>query len=183
MGFDIQDGVLLKYYEDDKKEVIIPYGVIKIASKAFKQSSITKVYVPDSVKYIERKAFINCNNLKKISVPFEVSGIVTHCGGGFVDIIKRDKKNSAQPESKDTDYKKLFLELAYMKEPHEKENVLDMIFDDDVKIPFAVHLFVCYESPKARQYITENSNQVMHYLIDKGDLDSLDTVLQMIKSK
>lgn len=84
---------------------------------------------------------------------------------------------------KATDYKKLFLEIAYMEEPYEKENVLDMIFDDDVKIPFAVHLFVCYESPKARQYIIENSNQVMHYLVDKGDMDSLDTVLKMIKNK
>lgn len=83
----------------------------------------------------------------------------------------------------ETDYKQLFLEIAYMTEPAEKENILDRIFDEDVKIPFAVHLFICYESQKAKQYITENSNQVMHYLVNKGDMNSLDTVLQMIKNK
>lgn len=83
-------------------------------------------------------------------------------------------------------YKQLFFdriyaqELSYAQKLSEGEAVFEKI-PDDIKIPFAVFLMTRYDSRKAKEYIKENSQKALHYLIDKNDWDSVSEVLEMIK--
>lgn len=210
-GFVIDKGMLLRY-EGNEEEIRIPENIHTIAKRAFEgNKDIISVEIGANVAEIRNYAFANCRNLKNVYMDKIITYIAENAFAGCNDlqiITKYGKKSwdefyseyyekdydyeyeedynneeEIQESVTTTDYKQLFLELAYIREPYEKENVLDRIFNDDVKIPFAVYLYINYESPKAKQYIIENSNQVMHYLVDKGDMESLDAILQMIKNK
>ncbi len=62
-GFDIQNGVLVKY-RGRQKDVVIPDGVTEIGSWAFeKRRSLVSVSIPDGVKEIGRWAFSKCCDL------------------------------------------------------------------------------------------------------------------------
>lgn len=69
--FDIKNGVLLKYLEEENV-VRIPMGVTKIASDAFGRSfrsKIVQVILPESLTDIAKGAFNSFSNLKKIVIP------------------------------------------------------------------------------------------------------------------
>ena len=66
--FDIQNGVLVRYMEDDK-HVIITEGVTTIALNSFVCSHIESVIVPEGVIGIEHKGFSNCHQLENITLP------------------------------------------------------------------------------------------------------------------
>lgn len=65
-GFLIQDGVLKKY-TGSATEVVIPDGTIVIGEDAFYTKwTISKVTMPDSVRTIQRYAFMSCGNLQEV---------------------------------------------------------------------------------------------------------------------
>ncbi|MDE7363373.1 MAG: leucine-rich repeat domain-containing protein [Ruminococcus sp.] len=203
MAFEVENDILKRVYDINEEEIIyVPDNVKTIASGAFHNLTITEVFVPDSVELIEKKAFVNCY-IKKISIPenIDITGVFVSCINACLGTIsanncpeierrKRTTKTTVVEEVHDvpaklpeTDYKQLFLELAYIKELSEKEKVLDSIYnDDDVKIPFAVYLFTVYKSEKAEEYISANFQKVMHYLVDKQDLNGINMVMS-IKNK
>jgi len=55
-------------YLDTLKEVFIPQGIRSIGYDAFYRSGIVEIQIPDSVKEIKQRAFLDCENLKKIVV-------------------------------------------------------------------------------------------------------------------
>lgn len=83
-------------------------------------------------------------------------------------------------------YKQLFFdriyaqELSYAQKLSEGEAVFEKI-PDDIKIPFAVVLLRRYQSENAKEYIRQNHQKVMHYLIDKNELESISEILSIVK--
>lgn len=70
MGFDIKDGVLKKYTEENGiTEVTIPDGIVNIDNCAFHGcTGITSITIPESVTNIGYSAFYNCTGLAEIKV-------------------------------------------------------------------------------------------------------------------
>ena len=74
MGFDIKDGVLVKYIKKrGETEVVIPDGVKEIGHNAFDEcKSLTSVIIPDGVISIGDSAFWGCSGLTSITIPNSV---------------------------------------------------------------------------------------------------------------
>ena len=62
MDFVIESGVLKKY-NGNENEVIIPDNVIEISEGCFENSTITKVVFPDTLEKIGIGAFLKCKRL------------------------------------------------------------------------------------------------------------------------
>lgn len=78
MGFAISiDNTLLNYIEEPGVvDVVIPDEVKEIGSKAFMNcTSIQSVVIPDSVRTIDSYAFSGCQNLKSITLPARMKKI------------------------------------------------------------------------------------------------------------
>ena len=71
--FEIEEGVL-KAYNGENTNVIIPEGVEKIGSFAFRDCNLSNVILPESLKSIMDNAFDN-NNLEKVVIPSNVNYI------------------------------------------------------------------------------------------------------------
>ncbi len=81
-GFEIKDGVLVKYTGTASK-VVIPAGVKEIGNRAFAEcSSMTDVTIPNSVTYIGLGAFAECSSLTSITIPNGVTSIEYNTFGG-----------------------------------------------------------------------------------------------------
>lgn len=69
--FEIKDGVLIGY-SGTKKKIVIPRGIVSIASRVFqKENKITSISIPDTVANIGESAFAGCRNLVNITVAVE----------------------------------------------------------------------------------------------------------------
>ncbi len=85
MGFNIDNGVLTKYYAYPvESRITIPDGVKSIGPKAFYScESVTSITIPDSVKRIGTRAFYSCERLTSITIPDGVTRITerafAHC--------------------------------------------------------------------------------------------------------
>ena len=77
MAFEIENGVLKKYREEDGvTAVVIPDTVTSIGNSAFVNcSSLTSVEIPDSVTRIGDSAFSGCSSLTSVVIPDSVTGI------------------------------------------------------------------------------------------------------------
>ena len=73
-GMEIVIGVLIKYTGDDIKAVI-PDTVKIIGEKAFADSLVEEVVLPDSVTSIADCAFENCTSLTSTKIPDSVTSI------------------------------------------------------------------------------------------------------------
>ena len=71
MGFEINEGVLLKYIEEaGLAEPTVPEGVTQIGSAAFaKNVRLKRVILPESVEIIGECAFRECENLEYVEFP------------------------------------------------------------------------------------------------------------------
>ena len=67
----------------------VPDGVKVISSSAFYRSKIKKIKLPSSLETIERGAFTECKELKKLVIPGSVKiiGIEILCGSGIEELI------------------------------------------------------------------------------------------------
>ncbi|MBR1592281.1 MAG: leucine-rich repeat domain-containing protein [Ruminococcus sp.] len=77
MGFEIENGVLERYTEEQGiTKVAIPDGVTSIGDRAFYECDILKeIKIPDSVTNIGNEAFYWCEQLIRINIPDSVTSI------------------------------------------------------------------------------------------------------------
>ena len=74
----IENGVLININKSDiiNETVVIPNGVTKIGSDAFKEwKSLREIHIPNGVTQIGKAAFEYCPNLTKINIPDSVTEI------------------------------------------------------------------------------------------------------------
>lgn len=78
-------GTLLQGCEN----TVVPDGVKVISSSAFYRSKIKKIKLPSSLEIIERGAFAECKELKKLVIPGSVKIIELEilCGSGIEELI------------------------------------------------------------------------------------------------
>ena len=76
------------------RTVLIPQSVVTICEKAFSDSQLENVVIPNSVKSIESGAFDWCYNLKSLNIPSSVTNIhFLAVGNESLEIICVDKNN------------------------------------------------------------------------------------------
>ncbi len=77
MSFEIENGVLIKYYEEPGvTDVVIPDGVTSIGDRAFYMRwSLTSIIIPEGVKEIGNEAFSCCEKIISITIPDSVRSI------------------------------------------------------------------------------------------------------------
>ena len=77
MGFEIKDGVLVRYNEEaGVTKVVIPDGVVHIGNSAFSDcESLTNVTIPNGVTSIGNWAFGYCSSLTNIVLPNGVTSV------------------------------------------------------------------------------------------------------------
>lgn len=210
MEFKIENSILTKYTEEKGiTSVNIPDNVTAIAKSAFAHcSNLKSITIPDSVVSIGEYAFYNCSNLQSIIIPDSVVSIgksaFSHCLNlksvsipeTLTDISKEDfnwcpkdlkiikrKVNYKKAESESADYKELFIKTFYAKELSDKENIFNQVNDESIKIPFAVFLFTEFESKTACDYIIENSQKVLHYLVDENKIEVMSKIIPILNQK
>lgn len=80
--FKSRDGILFSYDGDilykvpfakDVKSYIIPSEVKKIGGRAFEETNIASLMLPDNLEEISRYAFASCNNISEVIIPDNVS--------------------------------------------------------------------------------------------------------------
>ncbi len=71
---DVKNGVL-RNYNEDKRNVVIPDCITEINSYAFCRKPIQSVVIPDSVVSIGERAFDGCSSLTSIAIPNSVTFI------------------------------------------------------------------------------------------------------------
>lgn len=76
--FLIDDGLLMGYAGQSTGTVTVPDGVTAIGSHAFAGCSATGIILPETLRYIDEYAFIECGCLQSIHLPDSV----THIGMG-----------------------------------------------------------------------------------------------------
>lgn len=72
--FVIEGGVLKKY-QGESIDVVIPDGVVEIGRMCFESLKIKSVVIPDSVTSIGVSAFYKCTNLESVTIPNSVTSI------------------------------------------------------------------------------------------------------------
>ena len=88
IDFTIEDGVLKKY-NGNESDVIIPYGVTAIGDGVFSGNvDMQSVVIPDSVTSIENSAFKNCTSLETVDIRGGVSHIGDAAFSGCTKLIK-----------------------------------------------------------------------------------------------
>ena len=118
--FSIKDGVLKKYKGSDQI-IVIPKGVIRIASGAFHQAKMTSVVVPEGVKQIEDYAFPNCSNLEELTLPSTIEEFGEESIMGCYDLgtiyapanVKKLIEDKVECEVIDPDYEKRLKGAAF----------------------------------------------------------------------
>lgn len=77
MSFEIENGVLKKYTEEDGvREVFIPESASSISEETFRDcTEIVSVTIPDTVTSIGNFAFSGCTSLSDINIPDSVKSI------------------------------------------------------------------------------------------------------------
>lgn len=63
------------YYSEALTELTIPENIEQIGGSAFEHSSLTSVFIPDSVMKIEDSVFGDCTRLTSITIPDSVTSI------------------------------------------------------------------------------------------------------------
>ena len=116
--YDRSRTVLVRVPHDRSGRIVIPEGVVSIASGAFADcKKITEVILPNSLKEIEYWAFKNCSALKKIVIPESVEIIEFDCFEGCTSVNEIQIKNPLLQLEKDA-----FIDTAFYKNSSNWEN-------------------------------------------------------------
>ena len=88
MRFEIENGVLIKYEEEEGvTSITIPNSVTSIGDCAFYGcKSLTSVTIPDSVTSIGYRAFEDCSSLTSITIPNSVTSIEDYAFYGCISL-------------------------------------------------------------------------------------------------
>ena len=102
-GFEIEDGVLVRY-TGDAEQIAIPEGVTTIGVDAFGEcDSITSVTIPNSVTTIGECAFYGCKSLTSVTIPNSVTsigeGAFAGCGADLEIYCEADSQPSGFDET------------------------------------------------------------------------------------
>ena len=104
------EGTTLVKYNGSGGEVVVPEGIEKIGSWAFKNSAVTKVYLPETLKEIESFCFFGCWALKDITLPASLQYLEYSSDGSensqvfaFNSSLKRIKVAAGNPWYKSVD--------------------------------------------------------------------------------
>ena len=93
-GFDIRDGVLVRYEGKGVRDVRVPDGVRSVGISAFSSNTeIESVYLPDSVTAISRDAFAFCKSLRSVRLPDGLDTVpygAFNCCSALTDIVLPD---------------------------------------------------------------------------------------------
>lgn len=88
--FTISNNTITSYTGNDNEVVIPNYingqKVIKIASNAFKNSTIKTIYIPDSIVEIDEYSFLDCKNLTTIYMSDNILNITDSSFSGCVNL-------------------------------------------------------------------------------------------------
>lgn len=87
-GLNISSNGTLIECNNISGELVIPSGVKKIGKQAFKNSNITKVKIPSTVKVIDRAAFEKCANLKEVEIEEGLESILGDAFKGCINLTK-----------------------------------------------------------------------------------------------
>ncbi len=82
---------------EDLKSVIIPEGVTRLASKAFRNSGLTEITIPNSVTSYGDQTFYNCNDLEKVHYGNGGGEGISHESSGSVFYGCKIKKLTLEP--------------------------------------------------------------------------------------
>lgn len=94
LGFDIKDGVLVKYL-GEREHVSIPDTVTVIGIDAFNDCrDVVSVKIPSTVTAIEEGAFSGCENLTEIEIPNTLTSIGSWAFGGCTSLKSLNLPNS-----------------------------------------------------------------------------------------
>lgn len=195
--YTIGDGAFMDCYSITKINIL--ETVKNIGSLAFSScESLKSIYIPDSVEKIGEDVFLGCSRLKSVSIPqrFKTLDIFKYCSDNLNIDYRPEKSRGFDdtpakyvPEPSESDYKnflvykQLFIYFINASGIEEQETILEKIPDDDVKIPFAFKLINNSGSEKAKKYIKENNQKIMHYLVDRKDYENLQKVLEILKEE
>ena len=148
MGFEIENGVLKKYTEEQGvTEVVIPDSVTSIGNGAFSGcKSLTSVTIPDSVKSVGRDAFEDCYDLKTIIFSGSLSKIP-----GYIPVDKIIVSDDAIRSGEKIDPKliktinkpndeMLSYLLVYQTAKAWKQHLFDLMQDKDKQAVFVLML-------------------------------------------
>lgn len=148
MGFEIENGVLKKYTEEQGvTEVVIPDSVTSIGGFAFYGcSNLTSVTIPDSVKSVGRDAFEDCYDLKTIIFSGSLSKIP-----GYIPVDKIIVSDDAIRSGEKIDPKliktinkpndeMLSYLLVYQTAKAWKQHLFDLMQDKDKQAVFVLML-------------------------------------------
>lgn len=69
--FKIKNRKLISYHGKEDK-VVLPYSILIVGSQAFTKSNVKEVIIPDSVAFIDTKAFFGCKHLEKVHIAANV---------------------------------------------------------------------------------------------------------------
>lgn len=92
-GMVIENGVL-KRYEGNASEIVVPEGVVSIGEDAFKYKDFIEcITLPESVAEIDSYAFFKCYNLEKVEIEGTIENIDTNAFCGCEKLATIDLSN------------------------------------------------------------------------------------------
>lgn len=175
--FVIINNILYGYFGTDK-EVIIPEGVKCIGRRAFLNNySMKFLTIPSSVTSIRDWAFFGCSQLRSVDIP---DGLKDIPDNAFMDCrrLKNLPIHGYIIDGSKCDWKKMDTvhpsELGLMIDNKDYSMKIDRTF----KFQIIVQIFLKDKQPEAEAYIRKNILNLMNYFIDINDYDTVKALFE-----
>lgn len=156
---------LICYPRAKKRSAVVPDGVERICTRAFENSCVDSVELPDSLKYIDEKAFFATKKLTSIEFPNGINCISFRAFGASE--LKQVKINNDLMSINSTAFENTDIKNIYLPSTLKHTDFLDEIISDDLKI------YTNYQSDYS--YILRYYSDNIVYL--ENDLDNDETLI------